>query len=166
MPKTSPSKEPAITTGPYDSLREYMAAIEEHGNVIKIKEIDQDAYELTGLIYKLIDKHGWLGAPAIVVEKIKIDGRWMEGPIVVNQYGLAAHEAMAVGVPFKDIGNDQIENFKKALKLVMDLGQIRPVKPVEIEKHQAPAKEIMLQDEEINVLDFPFLQNNTCDSFK
>tara|TARA_B100001146_G_scaffold104072_1_gene92061 strand:- start:575 stop:2062 length:1488 start_codon:yes stop_codon:yes gene_type:complete len=164
MPKTSPSKEPAITTGPYDSLREYMAAIEEHGNVLKIKEIDQDAYELTGLIYKLIDKHGWLGAPAIVVEKVKIDGRWMEGPIIVNQYGLAAHEAIAVGVPFKDIGNDQIENFKKALKLVMDLGQIQPVKPVEIEKHQAPAKEIMLQDEEINVLDFPFLQSNPGDN--
>ncbi len=141
-----------------------MAAIEEHGNVLKIKEIDQDAYELTGLIYKLIDKHGWLGAPAIVVEKVKIDGRWMEGPIIVNQYGLAAHEAIAVGVPFKDIGNDQIENFKKALKLVMDLGQIQPVKPVEIEKHQAPAKEIMLQDEEINVLDFPFLQSNPGDN--
>ena len=141
-----------------------MAAIEEHGNVLKIKEIDQDAYELTGLIYKLIDKHGWLGAPAIVVEKVKIDGRWMKGPIIVNQYGLAAHEAIAVGVPFKDIGNDQIENFKKALKLVMDLGQIQPVKPVEIEKHQAPAKEIMLQDEEINVLDFPFLQSNPGDN--
>ena len=164
MPKTSPSKEPAITTGPYDSLREYMAAIEEHGNVIKIKEIDQDAYELTGLIYKLIDKHGWLGAPAIVVEKIKIDGRWMEGPIVVNQYGLAAHEAMAVGVPFKDIGNDQIENFKKALKVVMDLGEIQPIRPVEIEKHQAPAKEIILKNEEINVLDFPFLQSNPGDN--
>ena len=141
-----------------------MAAIEEHGNVLKIKEIDQDAYELTGLIYKLIDKHGWLGAPAVIVEKVKIDGRWMKGPIIVNQYGLAAHEAIAVGVPFKDIGNDQIENFKKALKLVMDLGQIQPVKPVEIEKHQAPAKEIMLQDEEINVLDFPFLQSNPGDN--
>ena len=42
-------------TGPYDSLRDYMEAIESHGNVIRIKEIDQDAYELTGFMYKLLD---------------------------------------------------------------------------------------------------------------
>ena len=157
-------KRSKITTGPYDSLRAYMEAIETYGNVMKIKEIDQDAYELAGLMYKLVDKHGWLGAPAVVVEKVKIDGNWMKGPIIVNQYGLAAHEAMAVGVPIEEIGNDQIENFKKALKLVMDLGEIQPIKPVEIEKHQAPAKEITLRDEEINVQNFPFLQSNPGDN--
>ena len=157
-------KKSNIKTGPYDTLRAYMEAIENHGNVIKIKEIDQDNYELAGLMYKLVDKHGWLGAPAVVVEKVKIDGHWMKGPIIVNQYGLAAHEAMAVGVPIEEIGNDQIENFKKALKLVMDLGEIQPIKPVEIEKHQAPAKEITLRDEEINVQNFPFLQSNPADN--
>ena len=33
MPKTSSNKESKITTGPYDSLREYMAAIEKYGNL-------------------------------------------------------------------------------------------------------------------------------------
>ena len=42
-----------IGTGPYDSLREYIEAIEEHGKLIRIDEIDQDAYELTGFMYKL-----------------------------------------------------------------------------------------------------------------
>ena len=42
-----------IGTGPYDSLREYVEAIEEHGKLIRIDEIDQDAYELTGFMYKL-----------------------------------------------------------------------------------------------------------------
>ena len=59
-------KQSKIKTGPYDSLRDYMEAIETYGNVMKIKEIDQDAYELAGLMYKLVDKHGWLGAPAAV----------------------------------------------------------------------------------------------------
>ena len=157
-------KQSKIKTGPYDSLRAYMEAIEIYGNVMKIKEIDQDAYELAGLMYKLVDKHGWLGAPAVVVEKVKIDGNWMKGPIIVNQYGLAAHEAMAVGVPIEEISNDQIENFKTALKLVMDLGEIQPIKPIEVERHQAPAKEIILRGEEINVLDFPFLQSNPGDN--
>ena len=84
-------KRSKIKTGPYDSLRAYMEAIERHGNVITIKEIDQDNYELAGLMYKLVDKHGWLGAPAVIIEKIKIDGRWMDGPIIVNQYGLSSH---------------------------------------------------------------------------
>ena len=51
-----------IGTGPYDSLRDYLTAIEAHGKLIKIDEIDQDAYELTGFMYKLIDKYGWLDA--------------------------------------------------------------------------------------------------------
>ena len=75
-----------IGTGPYDSLREYVEAIEEHGKLIRIDEIDQDAYELTGFMYKLLDKYGWMGAPAVIVEKVKIDGEWMQGPILINQF--------------------------------------------------------------------------------
>ena len=31
-----------IGTGPYDSLREYLEAIEKHGKLIRIDEIDQE----------------------------------------------------------------------------------------------------------------------------
>ncbi|GIT35447.1 MAG: hypothetical protein Ct9H300mP4_17660 [Gammaproteobacteria bacterium] len=55
-------KRSKITTGPYDSLRTYMEAIERHGNVITIKEIDQDNYELAGLMYKLIEKTWLVGS--------------------------------------------------------------------------------------------------------
>ena len=92
-----------IGTGPYDSLRDYMEAIETHGNVIRIKEIDQDAYELTGFMYKLLYKHGWLGAPSVIVEKIKISGEWINGPIIINQYGMGGHESLAVGVSLYEI---------------------------------------------------------------
>ena len=86
MTKAATEKKSKIRTGPYDSLRDYMDAIEAHGNVIRIDKIDQDNYELTGLMYKLIDKHGWRGAPALIVDKVKVSGEWMEGPIIVNQY--------------------------------------------------------------------------------
>ena len=92
-----------IGTGPYDSLRDYLIAIEAHGKLIKIDEIDQDAYELTGFMYKLIDKYGWLDAPAVLVEKVKVSGEWMEGPILINQYGMGGHEALVVGVPLDEI---------------------------------------------------------------
>ena len=96
-----------IGTGPYNSLREYLTAIEAHGKLIKINEIDQDAYELTGFMYKLIDKYGWLDAPAVLVEKVKVSGEWMEGPILINQYGMGGHEALVVNAShwMSEVGN-------------------------------------------------------------
>ncbi len=152
------------TTGPYDSLREYMAAIETNGNVLRIKKMDQDSYEITGLMYKLVDKYGWLGAPTLIIEKVKVDGNWMEGPVIVNQYGLAGHEAMAVGVSINEINDNQVDNFKKALNQVTSKGEIKLIQPIEITKDDAPSKEIILRGDEINVLDFPFLKSNPGDN--
>ena len=154
-----------IGTGPYDSLRDYMEAIETHGNVIRIEAIDQDAYELTGFMYKLIDKHGWLGAPSVIVESVKISGEWIQGPIVINQYGMAAHEAMAIGVPLDDIEAGQhVQNYKKALKKMMDIGELSPIETKTIHKSAAPSKEIVLKENEINILDFAFIQTNPGDN--
>ena len=154
-----------IGTGPYDSLRDYMEAIETHGNVIRIKAIDQDAYELTGFMYKLIDKHGWLGAPSVIVESVKISGEWIQGPIVINQYGMAAHEAMAIGVPLDDIEAGQhVQNYKKALKKMMDIGELSPIETKTIDQAAAPSKEVILKENEINILDFAFIQTNPGDN--
>jgi len=154
-----------IGTGPYDSLRDYMEAIETHGNVIRIEAIDQDAYELTGFMYKLIDKHGWLGAPTVIVESVKISGEWVQGPIVINQYGMAAHEAMAIGVPLDDIEAGQhVQNYKKSLKKMMDIGELSPIETKTIDQAAAPSKEVILKENEINILDFAFIQTNPGDN--
>ena len=154
-----------IGTGPYDSLRDYMEAIETHGNVIRIEAIDQDAYELTGFMYKLIDKHGWLGAPTVIVESVKISGEWVQGPIVINQYGMAAHEAMAIGVPLDDIEAGQhVQNYKKALKKMMDIGELSSIETKTIDQVAAPSKEVILKENEINILDFAFIQTNPGDN--
>ena len=154
-----------IGTGPYDSLRDYMEAIETHGNVIRIEAIDQDAYELTGFMYKLIDKHGWLGAPSVIVESVKISGEWIQGPIVINQYGMAAHEAMAIGVPLDDIEAGQhVQNYKKALKKMMDIGELSSIETKTIDQVAAPSKEVILKENEINILDFAFIQTNPGDN--
>jgi hypothetical protein len=46
------------TTGPYDSLRDYIAALEARGRVLRVKEVDQDNYEGTALVFRLIDEYG------------------------------------------------------------------------------------------------------------
>ena len=154
-----------IGTGPYDSLRDYMEAIETHGNVIRIEAIDQDAYELTGFMYKLIDKHGWLGAPTVIVESVKISGEWVQGPIIINQYGMAAHEAMAIGVPLDDIEAGQhVQNYKKALKKMMNIGELSSIETITIDQAIAPSKEVILKENEINILDFAFIQTNPGDN--
>ncbi len=33
---------------PYNSLRDYVAALESQGELLRIKEMDQDSYEITG----------------------------------------------------------------------------------------------------------------------
>ena len=154
-----------IGTGPYDSLRDYMEAIETHGSVIRINAIDQDAYELTGFMYKLIDKYGWLGAPSVIVESVKISGEWVQGPIIINQYGMAAHEAMAIGVPLDDIeAGEHVQNYKTALEKMMDTGELSPIETKTIHKSAAPSKEIVLKENEINILDFAFIQTNPGDN--
>ena len=154
-----------IGTGPYDSLREYVEAIEEHGKLIRIDEIDQDAYELTGFMYKLLDKYGWLGAPAVIVERVKIDGEWMQGPILINQYGMGGHEALVVGVPLDEIDpEDHILNYKKSLEKMLNEVPIEPKKTKEVKASDAPSKEVILKGDEIDILSFPFIQTNPADN--
>ncbi len=154
-----------IGTGPYDSLREYLKAIEEHGKLIRIDEIDQDAYELTGFMYKLMDKHGWLGAPAVIVDKVKIDGEWMEGPILINQYGMAGHEALAIGVPLEDIDwGDHVLDYTTSVNKMLEAVPIKPMKTIEINAANAPSKEVVLNEDEIDILSFPFIQTNPADN--
>ncbi len=45
---------------PYDSLRDYAADLEKRGKLLRIKEMDQDAYEMTAFSYRL---NGQTGLP-------------------------------------------------------------------------------------------------------
>ena len=46
--------------GPYASLREYLEALEKFGRVLHINDIDQDQYEATGFMYRLMEKYSAL----------------------------------------------------------------------------------------------------------
>ena len=126
--------------GPFDSLRTYMAALEARGGVLRIKEIDQDAYEATALIYRLIDKYGWTGAPAVIFDRIKIDGKWMHGPVIANQYGRWNTEAIALGI--EEITDDQPAMYRAAVAKVIAMankdGQWKTIEPVQIDPDRAP----------------------------
>src|SRR3990172_9241151 len=63
--------EKAKLTGPFDTMRDYIAALEARGKILKIKEVDQDKYEGTAFMYKMMDEMGSEKAPAVMFENVK-----------------------------------------------------------------------------------------------
>jgi UbiD family decarboxylase len=162
-------KETQVSTeknlGPYESLRDYLGALEARGHVVHIAEVDQDTYEATGLIYRLIESCGWTGAPILIFDRIKVDGRWIDGPLVANLYGRWEYDALAFGCD--PAGRSAREAFRMALKQVISLagedGQWKTVEPRMISTSDAPCKEIVQIGEEVDILGFPFIQSNPAD---
>ena len=64
-------------TGPFGSLRDYLKAVDELGQVLHVDKVDQDAFEATGFMYALIDKVGWGEAPIVSFNQVKTGGRWI-----------------------------------------------------------------------------------------
>ena len=152
--------------GPFDSLREYIQALEAQGYVRHIDEVDQDAYEATGLMYRLIDEFGWLGGPVVIFDRTKIDGRWIDYPVVANQFGRWEFDAMAFGV--EPDGRDQQDIYRATLTklagLFSDNGEWRTIPPTEVTNDAAPCKEVKLMGDDIDITRFPFLQTNPADN--
>ena len=151
--------------GPFDSLRDFMLALEARGKVIHIAEIDQDQYEATAVMYRLIDHFGWTGAPALIADRVKVDGEWMDGPFIANQYGDWDSAAFALGL--EPPTEDRRENYRAAvahcIELAGETGQWKTIEPVEVSEDQAPCKIVKLTGDEIDILKFPFVQSNPAD---
>ena len=152
--------------GPYDSLRDFVHAIEARGKLMRLKEIDQDRYEATGVMYRLIDKYGYEDAPALLIERMKIDGEWRDGPVVANLYGNWDIEALPWGV--EDIGGNDEQMYRatrdKLMTRIDAAGNWMKIKPVLVEPANAPCKEVRLTGDDIDLLKFPWLKNNPADA--
>ena len=156
----------SLRTGPYDSLRDFVNAIEARGKLMRLKEIDQDKYEATGVMYRLIDKFGYEDAPALLIERMKIDGEWRDGPIVANLYGNWDIEALPFGV--EEISDNDEQMYRatrdKLMTRIDAAGNWMKIKPVHVESSDAPCKEIRLAGADIDLLRFPWLKNNPADA--
>jgi len=162
-----PRNWPARDVGPFDSFREYVQALEDRGLVMRVKRLDQDQYEMTALTYRLMDEFGWYGAPALLVEEIKQDGRWIKGPVITNHQGHWDTEAIIWGR--EPIPGNGPETYRETIKFLLDGAEARegktpsiPTNPVPADK--APIKEVILRGDQCNVLDFAFIKSNPADS--
>lgn len=159
---------PTWQVGPFEDLREWMAELERRGLVLRVRDIDQDAYEGTALMYRLVDRFGMYFAPALVMENIKIDGKWHKGPIIANHCGHWDTECLSFGL--EPVPNDHVATYYKALARVEEYLQIGkggafPTAPfVEVRREEAPCKQVVLTGDAIDLRQFAFIQSNPADS--
>ncbi|MFQ5635554.1 MAG: UbiD family decarboxylase domain-containing protein [Gammaproteobacteria bacterium] len=150
---------------PFDSFRDYIEAIEAWGLVVRVPRMDQDHYEITAMMYRLIDEFGWYEAPAILVEEVRIDGQWIRGPVICNHQGHWYTEAIVFGV--QPVPNDGRQTYRNAMAHLRNLlvdGEYPRIPPVEVERASAPCKEIVLTGDDIDLTKYAFIQSNPADS--
>ena len=154
--------------GPFEDLRSYIAELDRRGLLLRVKDVDQDQYEATALMYRLIDRFGMYYAPTLYLENIRIDGRWHKGPIVANHFGHWDTECLAFGI--EPVGGDHVATYYKALARVDEYlklghGSAFPVAAfAEVSRAEAACKQVVLTGEAIDLTRFAFIQSNPADS--
>jgi len=151
---------------PYESIRDFTAALEADGKLLKINEMDQDRFEITAFSYKLDDRLK-AQAPAFIVERTKIDNRWHETPVIaniINSYGAVAR---CFGADPALINDNHCEMHNLAVKQILscmdDNFKWKTIDPVIVDNKNAPCKEVILEGDDVDLLRFPWLKNNPAD---
>jgi 4-hydroxy-3-polyprenylbenzoate decarboxylase len=151
---------------PFDSFRDWIAALEAHGLLMRFDRIDQDAYEIPGLFFRATDRFSVYGTPCILFENVKIEGRWVKGPVIVNAQGHWNTDAIIWGLDV--VPHDHYATYRRAMdhlqKMLADNGGRYPeMPPVEIARDAAPVKEVVLTGDNIDITKFPFVKTNPAD---
>ena len=151
---------------PYDSIRDFAAALEEDGKLLTIPEMDQDCYEMTAFSY-MLDSRLKTNAPAFIVERTKMDERWHETPVIANIISSYGVVAKCFGADPKLINDNHCEMHdlasKQILKGLDDDFNWKTIDPVIVDKKDAPCKEVIMEGEDIDLLKFPWIKNNPAD---
>ncbi len=157
----------ASKRGPaFDTFRDWIAALEDHGLMMNFDEIDQDAYHGTALFYRATDRYGFYGAPAMRWDKVKVDGEWMDGPVFANHQGHWHCDPIILGLDY-DPG-EPIANYRRCKDHLKDIlrangGAFPSIPPVEVSRDKALCKEVILEGDDIDITKFPFLETNPAD---
>lgn len=152
---------------PFTDLREYLAAMEDYGLLARFTDVDQDAWEATAIMQYLSDRFGLNHEPAVVFENIRINGRWIKGPLVGNHMSHLHQEAIVWGLEPDEV--DPNNSYRRGLQHMLKLleqndGDYPQILPVAVDRAQAPCKEIVLEGDDIDITAFAFIQGNPGDA--
>lgn len=151
---------------PFDSMRDYVAALDHYGLLERFSGVDQDRYDATAIMYQLVDVSGVHGAPAVWFDNVTANGRSFKGPVVSNLQGHWDAEAILWNLPRDPY--DPAAAFRTAKQLHLERltqssGSYPLIEPVEVASKDAPCKEIKKTGDAVDVTEFPFLRGNPGD---
>ncbi len=155
-----------VPQAPFDSLRDWAAALEAHGLLMRFDRIDQDEYQIPALFFKATDMYTMYGSPCMLFEEVKIDGKWVKGPVIINAQGHWNTDAIIWNLPV--VPGDHYATYRGALEYLQGVlaengGQYPELPPVEVSREKAPCKEIVLTGDEIDLTKFAFVKTNPAD---
>ncbi len=151
---------------PFDSIRDYMAALDANGLLLEVDEIDQDAYHMTSMFFKATDKFTMYGTPAMKFNRVKIDGQWVKGPVFANHQGHWNTDAIIWGLePVKGDHYATYRNARDYMKsmLLENGGKFPEIEPIVVDAATAPCKEIKITGDDIDITKFAFIKTNPSD---
>jgi 4-hydroxy-3-polyprenylbenzoate decarboxylase len=152
---------------PFDTIRDYVAALEANGLLLRIPEVDQDQYEATGLVYRADDHYGFEGVPALWFDKVKINGQWVKGPLLNLLQANLATDAIVFGetlVPGDNKASYRKAKAKCAAILKQNKGSYPSIPPVTVARDKALCKQVVLTGDDIDLTKFAFIQTNPGDA--
>jgi 4-hydroxy-3-polyprenylbenzoate decarboxylase len=164
------AKRPGKLCFPCDTMRDWMQMLEDYGLLMRLPRADQDAYEVTALAYRLMDMFGWYGAPAVMIDEVKIEGKWVKGPLIVNHQGHWDTEPLLFGMDPHALppghGSHMygrvIEHFNRIVEEAG--GKVPAIPPVTIPRDKAPVKTVVLTGDAVDLTTFAFIQSNPADA--
>jgi len=151
--------------GPYDSLRDYLTDLEKRGRFIRIKEMDQDKYEATAFVLRMMDRLR-NRAPGFMIERVKQNGRWYDTKVVGNIYNGYDTLAMCLGVD--PVTDDNSEMYYKCVEKIESFADAqmnwKKIEPKTVDKAKAPCKEVIIKGDKVDLFQFPWIKNGPEDA--
>ena len=150
----------------YSDLREWIKALEKHGELKHIQvEVDPilEISEIVDRVSKLGPPTHAAGGPALLFENIK---GYPGAKVLMNQFGSERRMRLALGVDSLNDVADRIrelmnlrspEGFLDKVRMLPMLAEMGKFFPKLVSAKDAPCKEVILR-ENFSVLDFPILQ--------
>ena len=151
----------------FESVRDYVGALERRGRLLRVEAMDQDQYEATAFAYRLIDRFGIEYAPAFLIERIRIGGKWIDGPVRREPLRPLARRGAAVRrlAHHRRLPGDVPRRHGRAARPPRRRRQLAPHPARRGETpREAPCKEVVLKGDEVDLEKFAWLKNNPADA--
>lgn len=150
---------------PYTSLRDFMAQLEQSGNLVRVTEPVSTVLEMTEIQTRLLSQ----GGPAVLFENpVRADGSPSPIPVLVNLFGTVERVALGMDrkpAELKDVGEtlaflrqpEPPGGFREALGMLPLLKTVMAMQPKTVSS--APVHEVVLQGDDIDLSALPI---QTC----